>query len=138
MAQTPQKSILIQVAFKEAVHKDFEDNADLMRITDDYYQVLNGLHEKYDAWETAKPSGGGGAKRTPKNQDGPADEEAPTVTVDGDEYYDLRGFKELELRGEMYPDFKKVGDTSRNNGVWLKKKDGSPTQFAQKVAAAGV
>lgn len=131
------KSILIQVAFKGAVDDGFEDNADLMRKTDDFYGVLTALHEKYDVYTGVQSSGrtsnsgGGGRSAYQEVKDG-----AAIITIDGEDYRDLRDAKELGLLGDgNVPEFERVRD---NRGFWLKKKDGSPTVMAKKVAEAGV
>lgn len=134
------KSILLQVAFKKAADQNFEDNAELMRITDDYYQVLVALHEKYDAVQEQRSSGGytkstsgggGGRSAYQEVKDG-----ADIISIDGEDYRDLRSAKELGLLGDgNVPEFERVGD---GRGFWLKKKDGSPTIMAKKVAEAGV
>lgn len=141
------KSILIQVAFKQAtasqrLGEEFT-NADLMRETDDFFQVLVALHEKYDAGErdNKRTNTGGGGQRQSTSGGGKSEytivkEQQPTVTIDGEEYRDLRSAKEMGLLGTgNVPEFERVSD---GRGFWLEKKDGSPTVMAQKVAAAGV
>lgn len=124
------KSILLQVAFKAAAQQEFADNTELMRKSADFYDVLLALHEKYDV---ADQSTGGGSDSGGSTATVP---DAPTVTIDGVEYFDYRGLKEIgDIENPMFPDFKAVSD---GKGFWLTKKDGSPTKFAQTVATAGV
>lgn len=116
------------LAFKSAAEQA-EFDTDAIAIEERasvFFESLTALHEKYeinDDSNSSSTSGGG------------ANSDAPKVTIDGTEYLDYRGIKAVGAVNPNYPDFKSV-DGSKSQ--WLTKKDGSPTQFADKVEKAGV
>ena len=119
------KSILLQVAFKAAVDKvDSKDIQEIGDVTEAFYHLLVELHQKLGFDDTtAAPTAA------------PTSDEAPVVTIDGEQWYDYRGLKELGAVKATFPDFKRVSD---GQGKWLTTKNGSPTKFAEAVERAGV
>ncbi len=133
------KSILLQVAFKSATDQQFGDNTELMRISDDFYNVLIALHEKHGIDDQSDSSNKASSSQASENRGGAyADVKAaqPIVTIEGVQYRDLRSAKEFGLLGDNNPpEFERVSD---GKGFWLAKRDGSPTKLAGTVAALGV
>lgn len=144
MANDTAKSILLQVAFKEAAAVGAEDLEKVERLTGAYYNILVGSHDLLDIAIKDREFGNKGAARTSAAKTGakPAaasNDEAPIVSIQGEDYFDYRGLKELGAKPERWPDFKKVGDKTNKGSEWLVDKDGvTPTAFAKLVDAEGV
>lgn len=138
MANDTAKSILMQVAMKGAINMlGSVGTIDLIKTTtQELYAALVELHESNDIAIKDKsnfPAKGAAAKPAASSED------APVVTIEGDEYFDYREAKAAGTKPERWPDFKKVGDKTNKGSEWLIDKDGTtPTPFAKLVAKAGV
>lgn len=126
------KSILLQVAFKEAAEKG--DTVDAVEsLTGDYFNILVGMHDKLGlspddagnkpARSNSRPARGPAPAREPSVTD-----DAPRTTIGGVEYFDYRGLKELgAIENPKFPDFKTV---DKKKSFWLTTADGEPSEFA--------
>ena len=114
------KSILLQVAFKAAVEVE-KEIALVEEKTQVFFEQLLALHEKYGIDNQSTSSGGGGSTSAPETPD------APVIEINGENWLDYRGLKDLGAVVAAFPDFK-TPDAKKS--VWLTKKDGSPTKFA--------
>jgi hypothetical protein len=122
------KSILLQVAFKEAAEKS-ETTDEVESLTGDYYNILVGMHDKLGLSPDTETNKSRGSSRTKApDRERSVTDDAPRITVDGVEYFDYRGLKELgAIENPKHPDFKTV---DKKKSFWLTTQDGEPTQFA--------
>ena len=121
------KSILLQVAFKAAVSSfgELTDKTEALveQRTELFFEQLLALHEKYQIDDQTT--------RSSYNNSGSSyqQDDAPTIMIDGKQYFDYRGLKAVGAKSAGWPDFK---DAS-GEGFYLTKKDGSPTVWSTKV-----
>jgi len=141
MANDTARSILLQVAFKEAANNAATID-EVENLTGDYFNVLIGMHDKLGIEIKDRDFGrsNSAAARPVRSNGGTAasSESAavPTVTIAGEQWQDFRNAKANGKVNERYPDFKKVDG---KGSEWLVDKDGvTPTAFAKLVAKEGV
>lgn len=121
------KSILLQVAFKEAAALGKTDLDKVEQLTGDFYNVLIGLHDKLGlSLEDDAPR----RSSRPTNRPAPVtSEDVPTViTADGGLFYDYRN-SERKAKNPKFPDFKSVDNTK---SIWLTDKEGNQTDEGVK------
>lgn len=139
------KSILLQVAFKEAVTsvntQGLYANGEVKQRTLDFYKMLIDMHDELniDAEDgRAKGGTGGGARRAPAK---PTPDEVTTfIDNDGELWEDYRAAKAAGVVKQGHPDFKAVNLRDNRNqrlSVWMYSSEGNPnTEAAPLVTAA--
>lgn len=132
------KSILLQVAFKEAVGAVMGTQTSVADKTEEFYQTLLGLHEKLgieiEDGNSSRSFGGSRPSRPKK--------ELPSTVIeftdaDGTRWVDWRPAKATGDANAKHPDFKTI-DQSKGVGqsVWLFGQDGSENPQAVELAKA--
>jgi hypothetical protein len=129
------KSILLQVAFKEAAARG-EDVAATKLLTSQFYVLLQELHGEIgiDPDEGQARGGGGGGRNFPaKPRMATPTSAIPFATADGTTWLDYRTAKINNEVKANFPDFKTSdGKTS----VWAYDRDGTPVAEAAELTAA--
>jgi hypothetical protein len=122
------KSILLQVAFKEAAGSDTLEEVENKTVQ--FFELLVALHEKLGINPETKSGGGGGRKTSGKPA--PVGE---SFIVDGEIYTDFRDAKSAPNSGlnKKYPDFKRESD---GKGFWLYSQEGEPNEEVKPLVAA--
>lgn len=125
------KSILLQVAFKEAAQKT-DDVDELKNKSIEFYTMLAELHEELglsledDNRGRRRNQGGGKQRQLPKG--------ANIFFVDGDKWVDFREAKTNNEVKAGFPDFKPFDDFRQ--GIWVVDQDGNPNDEAVKLVQA--
>lgn len=128
------KSILLQVAFKEAASSPATESvADVEALTIQYYETLIALHDSLNIslQDTTRPRGGGGGQREQRGPSGTT-LEGQAFEVDGVTWRDFRAAKIEGRVKSNFPDFKSASGES----VWLYDKQGNVNAEAKALMVA--
>ena len=128
------KSILLQVAFKEAVGATLGTDSSVAETTQEFYNTLLSLHESNGITIEDGGSSGGGQRSFPAREVKALPQEVVQFTAqDGTVWIDWRPAKAAGNAVAKHPDFKtKDNKTSE----WLFAQDGSENPVALELAAA--
>jgi hypothetical protein len=132
------RSILLQVAFKEAVGATLGTDVSVADRTKEFYQTLISLHEELGITiEDDKPRGGGGSYRPSKPKAELPGSVIEFTDANGTLWVDWRPAKATGDAKSTHPDFKTL-DQSKGVGqsVWLFAQDGSENEQAVELAKA--
>ena len=130
------RSILLQVAFKEAATASLGTEASVEQLTEDYYNILLNLHDKFNLSVDDEGRGRSGGYNSGPRQSTAKPTPASVVTftdANGTTWNDFRAAKVAEEVVAKHPDFK---TTDNQTSVWAFKKDGSENEQAIELAAA--
>lgn len=123
------KSILLQVAFKEAV--DVNNNIDdIAALTIQYYELLTKLHEELGIDLEDRPRGRSGGNSKPKTQSRELPTGAMPFNVDGEQWIDYRKAKDQGSVVAKHPDFKSF---DFKQAVWMVSQEGDPNEEAERL-----
>jgi len=128
------KSILLQVAFKEAANGN-KNITEVTELTREYYSLLLSLHDEFGITITDTPArgGGGGARRTSTSGGGSAiADEGIGFMLDGTIWRDFRTAKVEGRVKAGFPDFKSVA----NESIWMIDKEGNAVPEAAALVSA--
>ena len=138
MADNTARSILLQVAFKAGAENGGTID-EVKNLTVDYFTLLEGLHKEFGIEIKDKEFGSKFPAKAAAAKPAAGSDDAPVVTIQGEQYFDYRDAKSAGTKPERWPDFKKVGDKTNKGSEWLIDKDGvTPTAFAKLVSQEGL
>lgn len=127
------RSILLQVAFKEAVGATLGTDQDIKGTTKAFYQTLIELHDELGiVINDDAPRGGGGFKGSRPKKQLPASVIEFTDS-EGNRWVDWRPAKATGDAIAKHPDFK-TQDNKRS--VWMFAQDGTENEEAAELAKA--
>ena len=132
------KSILLQVAFKEAAadRRAQPDSLDVEKQTAGYYQLLLSLHDELGIAITdgpARSSSGGGSYPRKSNSGGSTiTDEGVGFMLDGTIWRDFRTAKVEGRVKAGFPDFKSVD----NESIWMIDREGNAVPEAAALVVA--
>lgn len=126
------KSILLQVAFKEAVSATLGTDKSVAAQTKEFYETLIALHD--DLGITIEDGGGrSGGTRAPRESKPLPSTVIEFTDADGVQWVDYRPAKAASQVKPNFPDFK-TADNKRSE--WLFGQDGSENEAAVELAKA--
>lgn len=135
MSDNKTRSILLQVAFKEAATASLGTDNTVEALTLEYFNVLIKLHKDLGISLEQGSGGGGGGNYAPRPAKALPEAANSFTDSEGTQWIDYRGAKAADQAIPTHPDFKSVGTTPIRS-VWLYKKDGSENAEAITLAAA--
>lgn len=129
------KSIILQVAFKEAATPDGDITAIAAR-TAEFYDMLLALHTSLGIEPDEAPVRRNRTRTTGTGTGSNVGSTIPdgeTFIIEGVLYTDFREGKAAPGVNPNFPDFKRESD---NQGFWMYDRDGSPNEDVKELVTA--